>query len=142
MAKYTARQLQTINIERSAIPGMLYHGTDGKTYRGEPNRTLLEYQPAVTSSFTPTPYNKEVNVQKAIENLSRALAGSTLKEIPLISGAINGTNTVFVWKYVPLIVNYNGQTLREGVGYTLVGTVTTLTNAPFVGELVWAYGNY
>ena len=142
MAKLTARQIQTINIDRSAIPGMLYHGTDGKTYRGELNRTLLEYQPAVTSSFIPTPFNKEVNVQKAIENVSKAVSGASLKEITLLSGAIDGVNTVFIWQEVPLILNYNGQTLREGVGYTLSGTITTLTNAPFVGEYVWAYGTY
>ncbi|MES2395820.1 MAG: hypothetical protein V4549_07445 [Bacteroidota bacterium] len=142
MALLTARQIQTINIARSAIPGMLYHGTDGKTFQGQVDRKLLEYQPAVTSSFIPTATNKEVNVQKAIENISVAVAGASLKEIPLLSGVINGINTVFVWKYVPLIVNYNGQILREGVGYTISGTVTTLANAPFIGELVWAYGNY
>lgn len=142
MALLTDRQIQTINIERSAIPGRLYHGTNGKTYKGEPNKILLEYQPAITSSFIPTAYNKEVNVQKAIENLSAAVSGAPLREIPLLSGLVNGTNTVFVWTKVPLIVIYNGQQLREGVGYTISGTTTTLTNAPFVGEDVWAYGNY
>lgn len=141
MAKLTARQIQTININRSAMPGMIYHGTDGKTYRGESNRILLEYQPAVTSSFIPTSFNKEVTVQKAIENIS-ASSGSSLKEIPLLSGLINGTNTVFVWTKVPLIIVYNGQQLKKGVGYTISGTITTLTQAPFVGEEVWAYGNY
>lgn len=142
MALLTQRQLQTINISRSAVPGLLYHGTDGKTYLGQSNRLLLEYQPAITSSFIPTATNKEVNVQKAIENVSKASAAGSLKEIPLLSGIINGINTVFVWTKVPLIVYYNGQTLREGVGYTLSGTTTILTNAPFVGEYVWAYGNY
>lgn len=123
------------------MPGMIYHGTDGKTYRGESNRILLEYQPAVTSSFIPTSFNKEVTVQKAIENIS-ASSGSSLKEIPLLSGLINGTNTVFVWTKVPLIIVYNGQQLKKGVGYTISGTITTLTQAPFVGEEVWAYGNY
>jgi len=142
MALLTDRQRQTVNIEKSALPGVLYHGTNGKTYQGQANRTLLEYQPAITSSFTPTATNKEVNVQKAIENISKAVSSGSLKEISLVSGVIDGANKVFMWASVPLIVNYNGQTLREGVGYTLSGTITTLTNAPFVGEYVWAYGNY
>ncbi len=141
MAILTDRQIQTVNITRSAIPGRIYHGVGGITYRGQPNKTLLPYQPAVSSSFIPTPFNKEVTVQKAIENIS-ASSGSSLKEIPLLSGVIDGVNTVFVWTKVPLIIVYNGQQLKEGVGYTISGTITTLTQAPFVGEYVWAYGNY
>ena len=142
MAILTARQIQTVNINRSAIPGRIYHGVGGITYIGQANRTLLAYQPAVSSSFIPTPFNREVTVQKAIENISAAVSGASLKEIPLLSGLINGINTVFIWTQIPLIVNYNGQILREGVGYTLSGNTTTLTFAPFVGEYVWAYGNY
>ncbi len=68
--------------------------------------------------------------------------GAPLSEITLLSGVIDGVNTVFVWANAPLMVYYNGQLLKEGVGYILSGTTTTLTNAPFTGEYVWAYGNY
>ena len=65
-----------------------------------------------------------------------------LKEIALSSGAINGVNTTFVWTEVPLQVYWNGQLLREGVGYTLtVATKTTVfTSPPFAGESIWANG--
>lgn len=143
MALLTQREIQTVNITKSAILGRIYHGTDSITYQGQIDGTLLPYQPAVSSSFIPTPTNKEVTVQKAIENLGNIIGGSGLKEIRLIGGLINGTNKIFTWQYSPMIVELNGQMLRSGgVGYTLSGTVTTLINAPFVGDYLWAYGNY
>lgn len=69
MALLTEKQLNTINISRSAIPGRLYYGTDGKTYQGNADRTLFVYQPAITSSFIPTKRIPDTTVQKAIERI-------------------------------------------------------------------------
>lgn len=65
-----------------------------------------------------------------------------LKEINLLSGAINGVNLTFVWDEVPLQVYWNGQLLREGTGYVLTPSTktTVFTNAPFTGESIWANG--
>lgn len=143
MSILTARDVQTVNINKSAIPGRIYHSTYGITYQGTSARTLMPYQPAVSSSFIPTPTNKEVTVQKAIENLGNIVGTGSLKEIPLSSGAIDGVNTVFVWAHAPLLLMLNGQTLQKGgVGYTIVGTTTTLVNAPYLGDYLLAYGNY
>lgn len=64
-----------------------------------------------------------------------------LVELTLVSGAIDGVNTVFVWSNPPLLVFWGGQLLREGTGYTLAGSTTTFTNPPFTGDDVWAYEN-
>lgn len=114
----TQRQIQTINIARSAIPGRIYHGTDGKTYQGLANRTLLEYQPAVTSSFIPTPTNKEVTVQKAIENISNIVINNstdiTAQEdiVAFAGGGIAGA-TILNWtlNYVDTVAS-NGDSVK------------------------------
>lgn len=67
--------------------------------------------------------------------------GAGVQELTLVSGAINDVNTVFVWSNPPIFVFWNGQLLREGTGYTLVGSTTTFTTAPFTGDDVWAYEN-
>ena len=64
------------------------------------------------------------------------------QEITLLSGVINGINTIFVWTQIPTQVILNGQILRVGVGYTLLGTTITLTSPPYIGDYLWTYGNY
>lgn len=68
-------------------------------------------------------------------------SGGGISELTLISGAIDDVNTVFVWSAPPVLLFWGGQCLREGTGYTLAGSTTTLTNPPNTGDDLWAYGN-
>lgn len=75
-------------------------------------------------------------------DLVASIVGVSFQFITLSSGAIDGVNNIFTWANQPLQVFYNGQLLEEGVGYTRVGNITTLTLIPFTGESLTAYGNY
>lgn len=71
----------------------------------------------------------------------------SLKKIALVSGAVNGSNTVFVWAHVPLQIFWQGQKLIENAGvngYALSGgsLTSTHTEAPEAGDSVEAYGVY
>lgn len=63
-----------------------------------------------------------------------------LKAITLISGDIDGVNTVFVWSAPPQIINSNTRILTEDNGFTLSGNTTTLSVAPYTGEILSALG--
>lgn len=58
----------------------------------------------------------------------------------LVSGVIDGVNTVFVFDDVPVQVVYNGNIVLDS-NYVLVGNTVTFNFAPFVGESITAYGN-
>jgi hypothetical protein len=65
-------------------------------------------------------------------------------QLTLVSGAINGINTVFRWSSEPLQIFWQGQKLVHNAlvnGYTLSGTDSTHTEAPMTGDNVEAYGN-
>lgn len=66
--------------------------------------------------------------------------GLFFRDIPILTGAVNGTNAVFTFGYAPVQVYYNGQLLKEGTGYTLSGLTITLLITTYSGELLWAYG--
>ena len=72
-------------------------------------------------------------------------AQKTFKKCGLVSGTIDGTNTVFVFDNPPVQVFWNGQKLvqnRVTNGYTLSINTITLTEAPMTGDDVEAYSNY
>lgn len=72
-------------------------------------------------------------------------AQKTFKKCGLVSGTIDGTNTVFVFDNPPIQVFWNGQKLvqnRVTNGYTLSVNTITMTEAPMTGDDVEAYGNY
>lgn len=52
------------------------------------------------------------------------------------TGAIDGSNNVFVLAEPPQQVFYNGQLLKLGEGYTISGLTVTTTLTPFVGEIL------
>ncbi len=132
----SSSDLTTIHLKRLATPGRKYYGDNERVYLGTlTGRLKLLTLSTDTVSGIPSP-----NITNNINNI---ISANNLKEIPLLSGVIDGVNKVFTWKYTPLIIELNGQTLRDGgVGYTLSGTTTVLINSPFTGEYLWAYGNY
>ena len=72
-------------------------------------------------------------------------AQKTFKKCGLVSGTIDGTNTVYVFDNPPMQVFWNGQKLVQGRvtnGYTLSVNTITMTEAPMTGDDVEAYGNY
>ena len=72
-------------------------------------------------------------------------AQKTFKKCGLVSGTIDGTNTVFVFDNPPIQVFWNGQKLvqnRVTNGYTLSVNTITMTEAPMTGDDIEAYGNY
>jgi len=98
MALLTQRQIAEIYTTKSAIVGKFYYSSEPDpvskrfikvTYQGQQDGTLSIYQPAITSSFKPIPNNLNVNVQKAIEELSNRVAISTN----------NGSGTLSVGQY-------------------------------------------
>lgn len=79
------------------------------------------------------------NIGKA----SAALAANNgnLQPLTLVSGAIDGTNTIFVWSGKPIEINFNTQYLTEGNGFTITGiNQSTLDVAPFTGQKLTARG--
>lgn len=135
----TVFEIQRIHRTRSAYQGKEYKCDDGHTYIGTADNRLRLVPVATETIFTPTATIPDRTTQQAIE----AVGGNALQlvRINLSYGMMNGTNKVFNWAQVPLMVYYNGQLLEKGVGYTQAGTITTLTNAPFAGESLMAYGN-
>lgn len=132
MALLTQRQIQNINISRSAISGRIYHGTDGKTYQGQSNKTLLEYQPAVTSSFIPTALNPEVTVQKAIENVSQAANDITDATLPF-SDITTNNSSLIKHGFLPKLSGVSGQ-FMDGVGVWAVPAGTGVTSVGISGS--------
>lgn len=84
---------------------------------------------------------KMINNSLVVDTSGTSGSGGGLLELTLVSGAIDGVNNVFVWSNPPLLLFWNGQLLREGVGYTLSGSTTTLTDIPYTGDELWAYEN-
>jgi len=92
-----------------------------------------------------SPDNTKYPTTLAVANAIAAISSTQFKKLTLVSGAINGSNKVFVWNYAPIQVFWQNSKLVEGAasnGYTLAGVTTTFTDAPFTGESVEAYGNF
>lgn len=87
------------------------------------------------SAWNDLPYSGLKRISRHVE-----VEVSGFQELSLVSGVIDGVNDTFVWSGNPLQVYYNGQLLREGVGYVQTGTTTVFTNPPFVGEDIWSFG--
>lgn len=51
-------------------------------------------------------------------------------QLTLISGAKDGSNTVFTWSGVPRLIIFNFMTYTNGAGFTLSGNTSTLDIAP------------
>lgn len=133
-------EIQRIHRTRSAYQGKEYKCDDGHTYIGTDDNRLRLVPVATETIFNPTSTIPDQTTQQAIESVG----GNALQmvKINLSSGVKNGVNKVFVWAKAPFMVYYNGQLLEKGIGYTQTETITILTNAPFAGESLVAYGNF
>lgn len=67
-------------------------------------------------------------------------AGTGLSYLPLVSGTINNSNTVFIFAKTPTIVVVNGASYINGSGVTISGTTATLDNPAGTGGSVYALG--
>lgn len=74
--------------------------------------------------------------------VSGSSTASPVAEVP--TGTINGSNVTFTLANTPaagtLLLQYNGQVLQPGVGYTITGATITMTTAPATGDHL--YANY
>lgn len=77
-----------------------------------------------------------VNGQKVISSVGSGGLGY----LPVVSGAINNSNTVFTFAQTPTIVVVNGASYINGSGVTISGTTATLDNAAGTGGSVYALG--
>ena len=87
-----------------------------------------------------TPLEIKATLPQAVQ-----ITKQDLQQIDLESGDIDGNNKEFVWEHPPMFVFWQGQKLTEGAavnGYTLLGSTTTLTEAPQDGDHLEAYGYY
>ena len=67
-------------------------------------------------------------------------AGNGLVYLPLVSGSIDNSNTIFTFASTPTIVVVNGNSYINGAGVTISGTTVTLASPAGVGGSVYALG--
>ena len=79
-------------------------------------------------------------IEELMHGGGSSTGGTGLKYLPLVSGAINDVNTVFVFASTPTIVVVNGASYINGFGVTISGDTATLDNAPGIGGSVYGLG--
>lgn len=110
------------------------------------NRTYLAFGPNTkidTSAFTTVPTQAAGTPLKTVlSELDAAIVPTTeVQEAP--TGAINGINLAFTLGSAPKTdatakLYRDGLILRQGTDYTIVGTAITMTEAPELGQWLWA----
>lgn len=92
---------------------------------------LLDRAISILDQRTSFLINKLSNLQTQVNNIPTASSSSSFGLIALTSGAIDGTNSVYVWASAPnVLITDGGRVLTNGDGFTLVGTTTTLDVYP------------
>ncbi len=90
------------------------------------SESVVERAIGIVDSRTSFLLNKVSNLQAQVNALSSSTGGLVI-EAP-ISGAINGSNTVFTFTTAPAYLSIDDTNKFEGTDYTRVGTTVTITN--------------
>lgn len=84
------------------------------------------------------PYYTLASIFSPAQDLSWIPSGGTIISTDNPAESPNGVRTSFTFTANPIFIVYNGQLLKNGVDFTMVGYVATLGIAPETGAELYA----